>query len=343
MPVASLADRGVVRVAGEEARTFLDGLLTCDLDRVAPGQPRYGALLSPQGKILFDFIVFAVADDAYYLDCPRTQAADLAKRLGFYRLRAKVAVEDLSNTVGVLAGWGDSPKPQVESGLTADDPRLSALGWRVVTAQDFSSPCVRGEGLAPEREASEAQPRIKSGVNSAEGEGASEDRARPDTPSHPVSFADSPLPACRERDYHAHRIGLGVPEGGKDFSSSDAFPHEALMDQLHGIDFDKGCYVGQEVVSRMQHRGTARTRIVPLVYLDGAAAEPGSDVTAGQRSLGRTGSAAGGRGLAMIRLDRAADALAAGEAIRAGGRPVRIEVPAWASFSLSSEAATPAA
>ncbi|HEX2266153.1 MAG TPA: hypothetical protein VHH14_07700 [Solirubrobacterales bacterium] len=335
MPVASLADRGVVRVAGEEAKAFLDGLLTCDLDRVAPGQPRYGALLSPQGKILFDFIVFAVAHDAYYLDCPRTQAADLAKRLGFYRLRAKVAVEDLSNTVGVLAGWGDSPKPQVESGLTADDPRLSALGWRAVTAQDFSSPRVRGEGLAPDREASEAQ---RSG-----GEGASEDRARPDTPPHPVSFADSPLPACGERDYHAHRIGLGVPEGGKDFSSSDAFPHEALMDQLHGIDFDKGCYVGQEVVSRMQHRGTARTRIVPLVYLDGAAAEPGSDVTAGQRSLGRTGSAAGGRGLAMIRLDRAADALAAGETIRAGGLPVRIEKPDWASFSFTGEAATPAA
>jgi folate-binding protein YgfZ len=288
MPVAYLADRGVVRVAGEEAKTFLDGLLTCDLDRVAPGRPRFGALLSPQGKILFDFIVFAAADGAFHLDCARAQAPDLAKRLGFYKLRARVAVEDLSGTTGVLAGWGDSPKLELNSALVADDPRLPALGWRAI-----------------------------------------------------ISPQSSPIEG--ERAYHAHRIGLGVPESGKDFSFGDAFPHEALMDQLHGVDFDKGCYVGQEVVSRMQHRGTARTRIVPVVYLEGVAAEPGADVTAGARSLGKTGSGTDGRGLAMIRLDRTADALAAGETIRAGGRPVRIETPGWASFSLAGEAATPAA
>ena len=286
MPIAYLADRGVVRVGGEEAKTFLDGLLTCDLDRVAPGQPRFGALLSPQGKILFDFIVFAGADGAFYLDCARAQAPDLAKRLGFYKLRAKVSVEDLSGTLGVMAGWGDSPQPELDTALAGDDPRLPALGWRALTSPP-------------------------------EGEG--------------------------EAEYHAHRIAHGVPEGGKDFSYGDAFPHEALMDQLHGVDFDKGCYVGQEVVSRMQHRGTARTRIVPLDYLDGSAVEPGSDVTAGPRSLGRTGSGAGRRGLAMIRLDRAADAMAAGETIRAGGQAARIDIPGWASLALGSTAATPAA
>jgi tRNA-modifying protein YgfZ len=288
MPVACLADRSVVRVSGEEAKTFLDGLLTCDLDRVAVGRPRFGALLSPQGKILFDFIVFAAADGSYHLDCAGAQAADLAKRLGFYKLRAKVSVEDLSSGARVLAGWDGAARPQGEADLVGDDPRLSVLGWRAIVRADDGSP-----------------------------------------------------PADNEGAYHAHRIALGVPEGGKDFAYGDAFPHEALMDQIGGVDFDKGCYVGQEVVSRMQHRALARTRIVPLVY-EGEAAAPGSEVLAGARSLGRTGSAANGRGLATLRLDRVADALAAGETLRAGGRPVRVEIPAWAGFALPPIAAAPA-
>jgi folate-binding protein YgfZ len=285
MPIAQLADRGVVRVAGEDGRSFLDGLVTCDLDRVAPGRPRYGGLLTPQGKILFDFIVFQAEDGGYLLDCAKAHAADLVRRLGFYKLRAKVTVADASDQLAVIAGWGGTPAP-ADLVVAAEDPRLAALGWRALT---------------------------------------------------------SPVTAGGDEAYHAHRIALGVPEGGKDFVFGDAFPHEALMDQLHGVDFDKGCYVGQEVVSRMQHRGTARTRIVPLVYRDGLAAAPGSEVTAGERAIGTTGSAAGGRGLAMIRLDRAADALARGEPIRAGGRPVRLERPDWATFDVPSEAATPAA
>jgi folate-binding protein YgfZ len=137
--------------------------------------------------------------------------------------------------------------------------------------------------------------------------------------------------------YHAYRIGLGVPAGGKDFMWNDAFPHEAMMDQLRGVDFDKGCFVGQEVVSRIQHRGTARTRAVPVVYLDGFVAEAGADVTAGERTLGRVGPGAAGRALATIRLDRAADALAAGETLRAGGLPIRIEKPDWIGFPFPGE------
>jgi folate-binding protein YgfZ len=289
MPTAHLADRGVARVAGEEAKAFLDGLMTCDLDRVAVGKPRFGALLSPQGKILFDFIIFLAGDGAYHFDCAK--APDLVKRLNFYKLRAKVTVADLSGGCSVVAGWGDSPKPRVETGLVGDDPRLPALGWRAILARDAVSPADEAGAEA----------------------------------------------------YHARRTAVGVPEGGKDFAFGDAFPHEALMDQLHGVDFDKGCYVGQEVVSRMQHRGTARTRIVPLVYPGGETAPPGSEVTAGERTIGRTGTAVSGRGLAMLRLDRAAEAVAAGQPIRAGGLPVRIEKPEWATFSLSAEAATPAA
>jgi hypothetical protein len=142
-----------------------------------------------------------------------------------------------------------------------------------------------------------------------------------------AEFAADPAEA-----YHARRIALGVPEGGRDFLFGDAFPHEALMDQLQGVDFDKGCYVGQEVVSRMQHRGTARTRIVPALYEGGFAAEAGVEVMAGGKVLGRTGTGAEGRGLLVIRLDRAADALSAGETIRAGGIPVTLEKPAWIGF-----------
>ncbi|MDG2571166.1 hypothetical protein P7L87_26795, partial [Vibrio parahaemolyticus] len=216
MPSVHLADRGVVRVSGEDAKSFLDNLITCDLDRVSPHAARLGALLTPQGKILFDFLVFqapAEIGGAYYLDVLKVFAPDLAKRLGFYKLRAKVAVEVLSESLAVVAGW-DAPRPDDEAGFVVEDPRLPELGWRAIVATQ---------------------------------DAAEFGRDPPDT-------------------YLAHRIALGVPVGGRDFLFGEAFPHEALMDQLHGDDFDKGCYVGQEVVSRMQHRGSARTRIVPAVY-----------------------------------------------------------------------------
>ena len=296
MPTAHLAERGVVRVNGEDARSFLDGLLTCDLDRMTPETPRYGALLTPQGKILFDFLVFEAPADAgggFYLDCPKVFAPDLTKRFGFYKLRAKVMIEDLSGALSLVAGWGDAPRPAEEVGLVGDDPRLKALGWRaIVAAEDVAS-------LAS--------------------------------------------PSGDANAYLAHRVALGVPDGGKDFLFGEAFPHEALMDQLGGVDFAKGCYVGQEVVSRMQHRGTARTRLVPIVYQDGFPAEPGAEVTAGERTLGKTGTGANGRGLAMLRHDRAVDALAAGETIRAGGLPVRLEKPNWIGFAFPGVAAPSAA
>jgi folate-binding protein YgfZ len=271
---AFLADRGVVRVAGPDARMLLDNLITCDLDRVKPGQGRHGALLTPQGKIMFDFIINEAeeADGGYFLDCLAGMAGELVKRLSFYKLRAKVAIEDMSAELGVLAGWGDAVADD-ESGLLTPDPREPKLGWRLILPRD---------------EAEKA--------------------------------ANTPAGA-----YHALRIGLGVPEGGKDFLFNDAFPHEALMDRLAGVDFDKGCYVGQEVVSRMQHRGTARTRIVKLRYPDGFAPEAGAAVTAGERVIGKAGSGAGGIGLATIRLDKLDDALAAGEEIRAGGLAFRVE------------------
>jgi folate-binding protein YgfZ len=138
-------------------------------------------------------------------------------------------------------------------------------------------------------------------------------------------------------DYDAHRIALGVPRGGLDFTYGDAFPHEADMDQLAGVDFSKGCFVGQEVVSRMEHRGSARTRLVPVAY-DDFAPEAGTPVTAGDKTVGTLGSAAQGLGLALLRLDRVADALAAGQPLAAGGIALRLVRPPWARFAFPSDA-----
>jgi folate-binding protein YgfZ len=132
--------------------------------------------------------------------------------------------------------------------------------------------------------------------------------------------------------YEAHRIALGVPRGGVDFAYGDAFPHETDMDQLNGVDFDKGCYVGQEVVSRMEHRGSARTRVVPVAF-DGHAPEPGAPVTAADKAIGTFGSSTAGHALALLRLDRAADALAAGAPLVAGGATLRLVKPNWAHFA----------
>jgi tRNA-modifying protein YgfZ len=131
-------------------------------------------------------------------------------------------------------------------------------------------------------------------------------------------------------EYEAHRIALGIPRGGIDFAYGDAFPHETDMDQLGGIDFAKGCYVGQEVVSRIEHRGTARTRAVPIRY-NGAAPPSGAVITAGGRQVGAMGSATNGRGIALLRLDRVAEADA--ETLEAGGVAIHIVKPAWARFS----------
>ena len=284
MQSAFLPDRGVVRITGEEAAKFLQGLVTCDVEHMVPGEARFGALLTPQGKIVADFLVLAAPDaigGGFVIDAPRALLPDLVKKLGFYRLRAKVAIEDQSGQLGVTAFWGCEAAPEV-GGLAARDPRHPALGWRMV---------------AP-------------------------------LPLEVVSDTSA---------YDAHRIRLGIPEGGRDFIYGDAFPHEADMDQLAGVDFRKGCYVGQEVVSRMQHRGTARTRVVPVSFPDFPPME-GLDVTAGDKTLGVMGSAAEGRGLAKLRLDRVADALAAGEAITAGGIALTPIKPDWARFDWPGEA-----
>ncbi|WP_084650420.1 YgfZ/GcvT domain-containing protein [Stappia stellulata] len=277
-----LTERRVLRVAGDEARGFLQNLVTCDLDDVDSDGAGYGALLTPQGKILFDFLIFA-KDGAYLLDSHSSIAADLAKRLGFYKLRAKVEIADASDSWRVIATWGDVA-PTGVSGIALPDPRLASFGHRVLAET--------GTGEAP----------------------------------RPSGFRESD-----EGAYHARRVAFALPEAPHDFQFGDAFPHDADMDDLHGVAFDKGCFVGQEVVSRMQHRGTARRRIV-RVKADAPLPAPGSAVTAGGKAAGTLGTTDGAAGLAMVRLDRVEGARTRGEPILAGDVCIEAHLPAWATF-----------
>jgi tRNA-modifying protein YgfZ len=270
MQAALLPDRGVVKVAGDDARRFLNGLASNDMTKVAPEAE------SGDGG-------------GFFLDCPRVLAPALVEKLNFYKLRAKITVEDLSGALGVMAVWDGAALS--DFGLSYADPRLPALGARTIL---------------PPHLAAEVAADLGATLTDAE-------------------------------TYDAHRIALGVPRGGMDFIYGDTFPHEADMDQLAGVDFDKGCYVGQEVVSRVEHRSNARSRVVPITY-DEHSPMQGIAVMAGDKQVGMLGSTAKGRGLALLRLDRVADALAAGTPLSAGGIAIRVVKPDWAKFAWPGEA-----
>jgi len=281
MKAAFLTDRGVIKVAGEDARNFLNGLVTTDVGKLKPGLGRFGALLTPQGKIIVDFLITeapAGHGGGFLIDCPRALAQGLADKLTFYKLRAKATVENLSDNLGVLAAWDGTLAAQPD--LTFADPRDAQLGFRILIPAELKEKLAELIG---------------------------------------AELVDA-------AQYEAHRIASGVPRGGLDFMYGDAFPHETNMDRLSGVDFDKGCYVGQEVVSRMQHRGTARTRTVK-VLLDGPSPEAGATILAGDKPVGTIGSTWGGKGIALVRTDRVADALAAGQSLTAGGLTLRLAEP----------------
>jgi tRNA-modifying protein YgfZ len=276
MPVFTLSHRSIVRVSGPEAMHFLDSLVTCDIENLSASQIVPGALLLPQGKILFDFLA-SRDGDGFRLECRADSAAEFAKRLEFYRLRAKVdiTVEEQGLVTASFA---------VESGGSESE---SSAQWLRDARFPASAMAFRHYGAA----------------------------------------ADGPDAAS----YDLKRIEYGVAEGGADYEFGDVFPHDVNLDQIGGVSFSKGCYVGQEVVSRMQHRGTARRRIV--IATAGSALTARAEVTVAGRVTGALGSAAGNKALALLRLDKAKDAMDAGIPILAGGVPVSLELPPNAAFN----------
>ena len=294
--IARLDDRGVVSVSGPDAAKLLQGVITNDIATISIDRALFAGLLSPQGKVLFDFIISRrysaveghpdTAHDVYDLDVALDQAPALAKRLAMYKLRAKAEIKDESETAQVLAMWGESPS--FNCVLGTPDPRMTALGLRGIGTKRF----------------------VNDDISCSTGAEVSADA------------------------YHAHRIALGVPEGGKDFAWGGVFAHEALFDQLHGVSFTKGCYVGQEIVSRMEHRGTARSRIVK-VAMPGGVPPAGTPVMGGEVAIGATGSSHGSQGLALVRLDRLADLNDRGVAIKINGAPATLTLQDWVTYALS--------
>ena len=287
--IAPLPDRGVVSVTGPDAVKLLQGLVTNDVEHLVtrPDDLAFAAatahagLLSPQGKILFDFFCVRTLD-GFVLDVAGDKVVDLVKRLTMYKLRAAVDIKDVSDAYKLLALWGPdacSSGPTIGT-IAFDDPRHPDLGTRI---------------LAEARYATD----IASATNGVK---------------------------VSEADYHAHRIALGVPEGGKDYDFGDAYPHEANFDLFHGVSFTKGCYVGQEVVARMQNKTVVRKRVVAV---EGAQQLPSErdDILAGEVVIGKLGSIDKTHGLALLRLDRAAELTASGQILSVNGVTLTLKLP----------------
>ncbi|MBX9468150.1 MAG: folate-binding protein YgfZ [Rhizobium sp.] len=274
MPSAFLPDRAFVRIAGPDAEHFLQNLITTDLGALVDNELRPGALLTPQGKIFFDFLI-SRDEDGFLIDIRADQLEAFVKRMTMYKLRAPVTIEPQADA-GATVTWDGNGDGVV-------DHRFTLAGAQV-----------------------RRQPGHFDGAGDREG-------------------------------YDALRILHGVPESGPDYALQDAFPHDVLFDKSGGLSFRKGCYVGQEVVSRMHHRSTARRRVV-IVSADTALPESGTEITIGGKQIGALGTVAGDHGLAIVRIDKAGEAINAGEAILAGGVPVALALPVWSGLSFPTAA-----
>ncbi|MCD2181104.1 CAF17-like 4Fe-4S cluster assembly/insertion protein YgfZ [Rhizobium sp. GN54] len=279
MPATTLSGRAFVTITGPDAEDFLQGLITTDLAALPQREARAGALLTPQGKILFDFLVFRLPGGGLCLETTGSQSDALVKRLTMYKLRAQVTIATTGETEATVSWDGEGD----DDGEAITDDRFARAGRKVLR-------------------------RPGGGGNAA------------------------------ASVYDALRVDCGIVESGADYALSDAFPHDVLLDLSGGLSFRKGCYVGQEVVSRMQHRSTARRR--PVIVQARAALPPsGTEIVAEGKTIGTLGTVAGERGLAIVRIDRVAEAQRAGAPILAGAVEVTVRLPEWTGLSFPEESA----
>ncbi|MBX9574253.1 MAG: folate-binding protein [Caulobacteraceae bacterium] len=255
--IARLEDRAVVAVTGPDARPFLHGLLTQDVMTLAAGGVRFGAFLSPPGRLMWDLFLWG-SEDGVRLDVAADRRDALVTKLTMHRLRAQVTIA--AEATPVFVCWGGTAEG------FAPDPRLAALGGRRL--------------------------------------GEAEANATAD-------------------DWQAHRLALGVADPDRDCGMDRTYPIEANFDLLNGIDFQKGCFVGQETTSRMKRRGAIKTRMAPVAFEGPAPAEGAEVLTAADLRAGQVLTGREGRAMALLRLDRIDGPLTV------DGRPVRVERPGW--------------
>jgi len=294
---ALLDDRGVLAVSGPDRRAFLQGLVSNDVDKVGPDQARYAALLTAQGKYLHDFIMVE-AGATILLDAEARRLADLKRRLSIYRLRAKVALEERPD-LAVAAVFGDGA--------------VAALGLdsEPGTARAFAG----GVALVDPRLAALGARCV-----------LPRERAR-------SMLVEAGLTETGAAAYDDLRLGLGVPDGSRDLVLEKSVLLEAGFDELNGVDWNKGCYIGQELTARTKYRGLIKRRLVP-VAIDGPTPEPGTIVTAGGRDVGEMRSSSAGCGLALLRID----ALLGSGRLMAGDAAIIPSAPGWMRFPEAGEA-----
>ena len=260
---ALLDERGILAIAGDDRASFLQGLVSNDTARISGENAVYAALLTPQGKYLHDFIMIE-AGGAIWLDGETARLADLKRRLSMYRLRAKVTLDERPD-LAVAAVFGGSPLDLPDragaaqvfgDGVALVDPRLAALGERVIVPRDQIRSVLKQWGVVE------------------------------------TDFAE----------YDRLRLSLGVPDGSRDLVLDKSILLESGFDELNGIDWNKGCYIGQELTARTKYRGLIKKRLFP-VRIDGPAPEPGALVMLDGREAGEMRSNRDGLGLALLRLE----------------------------------------
>jgi folate-binding protein YgfZ len=291
-----LAERGLVALRGADARDLLQGVVSSDIERVTSASATYGALLTPQGKYLFDFVIVQIGD-ALVLDTERARLDDLMRRLLMYRLRAKVEIEDRSDELEVAAVLGDDVAARLglpaqpgaaralNDGVVLIDPRLARLGGRAVLPRGQMAPALEDLGFAP-------------------------------------------LPPAA---YEQARLALGVPDGSRDLVVDRSTLLESGFEELHGVDFQKGCFVGQELTARMKYRGLVRKRLMPVAF-EGPPPAPGTPIRLDGKDAGEMRSSQDGRGIALLRLEQVARAAEAGVPLLAEATEVIPHKPDWARF-----------
>lgn len=288
-----LTNRGIISVTGSDSRDFLQGIISNDITLVSPNKTIYAALLTPQGKYLFDFFI-SQSGEKLLIECEKDRVPDLMKRLRIYKLRADANLVDETETYSIFAIWGDDAAQatglhnerglahEISGGTQFIDPRLNTAGVRSVLPIEVA----------------EAQLQ---------------------------SLAAEPASAS---DYDLHRLKLGLPDASRDLVVDKAILIESGFDELNGVDWNKGCYMGQELTARTKYRGLVKKRLIS-VFIEGAAPEPGTPIMVGDKNAGEMRSSNAGHGIALLRLDQLNNEASEYICDQAILRPNK---PTWADF-----------